>query len=69
MAKFTAGVIDTGGALTGKYLHKFSKKTWLNYLTLFRSLEEDESWKKPETKNLVHGLFKLRYVVSYRQIV
>jgi hypothetical protein len=26
VAKFTAGVIDTGGALTCEYLRKFSKK-------------------------------------------
>ncbi len=51
--KFATGVVDTGGVFwLANISATFEKIRNYPYVT-FRVLVEDDSWKKPEAKNLV----------------
>jgi hypothetical protein len=53
MAKFDAGVVDTGGAPSLAKPPQIYEKIWNDPNAIFGGLGEDDSWKKPEAKNLV----------------
>jgi hypothetical protein len=60
VAKFAAGVVNTGGNLPPMLLipvvHldlRISPRIFEKILNGFNKIEETDSWKKPEAKNLV----------------
>ncbi len=46
VAKFAAGVVDTGGAHWLANISRNFKKIWNGHTVIFRGLGEDDSWKK-----------------------
>ncbi len=48
--EFAKGVVDTGSA---PWLATIFNKIWNDPNVIFRDLGEDDSWNKPEAKNLV----------------
>jgi hypothetical protein len=51
--KFATGVVDTGGVSWLANISVNFPKNWNDPFVILRGLGKDDSWKKPEAKNLV----------------